>query len=57
MVIDESSLDQINTTIITLERRIKRIKDVMDKFSDDLKKCQSLDDVKKLSLKINEVRI
>jgi hypothetical protein len=52
MVIDETTIESINTTLIVIQRRIDRIIQAMDKFTADIAQVQTLADVRNLRLKI-----
>ncbi|MBQ0004156.1 MAG: hypothetical protein KBT21_11540 [Treponema sp.] len=52
MVIDELKIDQINTALLLLQRRLDRVIQAMNKFTEEISKCETIEDVKKLELKI-----
>lgn len=52
MVIDENNISQINAALLIIQRRIDRIVQAMNEFTEKLKECETIEDIKELDLKI-----
>ena len=52
MVIDENNITQINTALLLLQRRLDRIVQAMNEFTEALSKCTTVEEIAALKLKI-----
>ena len=53
MVADELNIDQLNTALLLVQRRIQRLTQAMDNFTKNLNECKTLEEVTQLTLSIS----
>lgn len=53
MVADELNIDQLNTALLLVQRRIQRLTQAMENFTKNLNNCKTLEEVTQLTLSIS----